>query len=417
MKSIVLFTRYYPYSYNSEDFISAELYHVANNYSITLVPFGQVPNQRRSIPDNVSINNSCCNIPLFRKIYIVCTLLLSSFFWKSIFAKDFWSTCKKISDKIYYCKILYGASVVKWAVGTKRIPSDSNTVFYSYWLTFAPLGLALLKSHGQISNTIIARTHGYEIYEKGDYIPESYPHFPLRDFTYKWIDRVYSISEKGKTILTDNYPDYKDKFAISHLGVNRIGVNNLQTTSEYSILSCSYLYELKRVPLIFTSINNFCKENPSITIKWVHIGSSRDDDGKGFKDLQLLVKDAVPNLNVQLMGHMPNDKVIDFYKNYHFNTFINLSTTEGVPVAIMEAESAGLSILATNVGSNSEIVKPSLGCLLDVNFTQDEFNNALLMMIKNYPSMSKASIDNYQADWSAKDNYNNFYKEITSVKS
>ena len=79
----------------------------------------------------------------------------------------------------------------------------------------------------------------------------------------------------------------------------------------------------------------------------------------------------------------------------------------------MEAESAGLAILATDVGSNNEIVNDNVGVLLDVNFTQEDFDHALNKIISNRQCMSENAIKNFTKEWDADTNYNNFYREIT----
>lgn len=64
---------------------------------------------------------------------------------------------------------------------------------------------------------------------------------------------------------------------------------------------------------------------------------------------------------------LSHDQVMNYYKEHHFDVFINMSTNEGVPVSIMEAASFGIPIIATNVGGTSEIVQPSVGMLLSSN--------------------------------------------------
>lgn len=413
MKSIILFTRYYPYSLNSEDFISNELDAVSNEYDITLVPFSRISDQKREIPRSVHINESCCNMSFIQKIAVVVSMLFSMRFWKMFLCRDFIS-CRTIARMTYYCKMVYGAFVIKWVVKNRKINYSPESVFYSYWLTYAPLGLAMLKQEGFIHNRVVTRTHGYEIYENGNYEPETYPHFPARLFTYKWIDKVYSISKKGIDILVANYPNYANKFEISHLGVNPIGMNKHNNEGYLAIVSCSYLYELKRVPLIFKSLNNFCSKYKHINIRWYHIGSSRYDYGRGFAKLKKETLMATENLKVSLLGEMSNQDVIKFYQNHRADIFINLSTTEGIPVSIMEAESAGLAILATDVGSNDEIVTEDVGVLLKVDFTQDEFDEALKRIISNHQNMSQMAMNNFYKEWHAGTNYTDFYHRIAN---
>ncbi len=411
MKKIILFTRYYPYSYSTEAFIEQELDEVNSKYDITLLPFSRVQGQCKDVPESIKINNSCCDSSLYFKVFVVFRILCSSIFWKSIFCKEF-ITLKSLNQRLYYLKIIFGAFMIESLIKDKEIDFDEDTVFYSYWLTFAPLGFALAKFKGLIKNKTISRTHGYEIYEKTE--PSKFPHFPLRFFTYQWIDEVYAISDKCKKILVNHYPMFTRKFKVSRLGVKNISTVNHFNENNICILSCSYLYDLKRVPLIYESLSNFCSLYKDISITWYHIGSSRDDNNKAFDELKELVsKNKHANLCVNLLGEMANLEVIDFYKTHEINVFVNLSTTEGIPVSIMEAASASVPSIATDVGSTNEILNENTGCLLDVNFSQEDFNEALMKIIKNYKKFSCNAQSAFMSHYNAKTNYEQFYNEMT----
>ena len=84
------------------------------------------------------------------------------------------------------------------------------------------------------------------------------------------------------------------------------------------------------------------------------------------------------NVTIELRGWSDNQKILDFYKNNLVNVFINLSSSEGVPVSIMEAMSFGIPILATDVGGTSEVVENNKnGFLLDIETPLDEVARVL----------------------------------------
>ena len=60
-----------------------------------------------------------------------------------------------------------------------------------------------------------------------------------------------------------------------------------------------------------------------------------------------------------------NEKILDFYAEQFVDLFINLSDSEGIPVSIMEALSAGIPVLATNVGGTGECVGQENGFLVE----------------------------------------------------
>ena len=84
------------------------------------------------------------------------------------------------------------------------------------------------------------------------------------------------------------------------------------------------------------------------------------------------------------MGHLPNEEVLQYYRNNPVDVFINLSLTEGgAPVSIMEAISCGIPVVATRVGGNPEIVSDRNGILLSENPLPEEIAAALFTFIDN----------------------------------
>jgi colanic acid/amylovoran biosynthesis glycosyltransferase len=88
------------------------------------------------------------------------------------------------------------------------------------------------------------------------------------------------------------------------------------------------------------------------------------------------------------MGNVENSKILDFYSENYVDLFINFSEFEGVPVSIMEAQSAGIPVLATKVGGTSEIVSSDNGFLVEKHFDLSETNQCIskkLVRRKQFP--------------------------------
>ena len=136
--------------------------------------------------------------------------------------------------------------------------------------------------------------------------------------------------------------------------------------SAYVITSCSSIIPLKRVELIFKSIN---LASQSHQIIWHHFG-----DGCNMPKLKKLIHDTTTEskLKIMLHGQVSHEEIIEFYQKNHVDLFINLSETEGIPVSIMEAISFNIPVIATNVGGVSEIVNQQCGTgiLVDVNSSE-----------------------------------------------
>ena len=147
---------------------------------------------------------------------------------------------------------------------------------------------------------------------------------------------------------------------------------------------------MKRVPLIFEALN----ELSDYKIEWTHIG-----DGQDFLMLkEKIQKEKKDHLTVFLPGSISNKDVLDFYSRNHFDMFVNLSTSEGVPVSIMEASSFGIPILATDVGGTSEEVPPQVGELLSANPTIAEITSTMRKLLKSSYSPREFWLEHYNAE-------------------
>ena len=162
-------------------------------------------------------------------------------------------------------------------------------------------------------------------------------------------DRIFSISDDGYNYLSKKYD-------ISNISISKLGVqdNNFiakkSSLNKFSIVSVSNVIAVKNVDLIARVIKKFCIDNSDIEIVWNHFG----DGDKLPKVKNDMYKENVENLKSVFHGRVSNTEIFEFYSNNSVDVLINLSSSEGIPVSIMEAISVGIPILATDVG----------GCLL-----------------------------------------------------
>ena len=93
------------------------------------------------------------------------------------------------------------------------------------------------------------------------------------------------------------------------------------------------------------------------------------------------------------MGMVNSELIMSYYVNKQIDLFINVSNSEGVPVSIMEAMSAGIPILATNVGGTSEIVNNNNGKLLEKNINSLKLANEIISFHKKSRIKKRAMRD------------------------
>ena len=145
---------------------------------------------------------------------------------------------------------------------------------------------------------------------------------------------------------------------------------------EFHIVSCSNLVPLKRVDLIIKVIKSIVDRGYSI--QYTCIG-----DGPEQGRLKEMINNYNLNRFVHFCGRLHNTEVIEIYRKKHFDLFINLSTSEGLPVSIMEACSFGIPILATNVGGTSEIVEDKNGILVNKDESVESVSSKIQELIND----------------------------------
>ena len=113
------------------------------------------------------------------------------------------------------------------------------------------------------------------------------------------------------------------------------------------------------------------------------------------------------NIDFRITGWITKIEIFNLYKFEKPNLFLNLSTSEGLAVSIMEACSFGIPIIATNVGGTPELVDYN-GVLVDKNITPSE----LAELIIDYAHKSEETVNNYSMV-----SFNKFKLELDANKT
>ncbi len=286
----------------------------------------------------------------------------------------------------------------------KLVNASKNPILYFYWGDNLAWTIPYLKK--EIKNKdlkIIIRLHGSDLYEN---LKHNYA--PLRSAIFSAADTIVPISEHGYNYIFNKYPKFSSKVFLSRLGVFDNGLNyNIQNLNkEFTIVSVSNVVALKRLNLLFDALQ---KTQSNIT--WHHFG-----DGVLMNDLNNAIKNKRQGLNVILHGYVSNHTLINFYQKQQVDLFVNVSSSEGIPVSIMEALSFGIPVIATDVGGSSELVSDKVGELISSNFSTESLgqniekvlnlnSEELLLLRSNARSIFELKVN-------AKINYLLFYNKI-----
>jgi glycosyltransferase involved in cell wall biosynthesis len=256
-----------------------------------------------------------------------------------------------------------------------------------------------LGAHRLDAKTII-RFHGYDLY---DYRHKSM-WIPYQENQIKNADLLLCISCDGKNYLSNKYPKYSSKFKLNKLGIINENAENIfcwkkdVTPQSLKIFTCSSLIPLKRVDLLLQALLLI----KDIKISWIHIG-----DGIEKEDLLLSSMQLNSNIDFRITGWITKTEIFNLYKSVKPNLFLNLSTSEGLAVSIMEACSFGIPIIATNVGGTPELVDYN-GVLIEKNITPSE----LAELIRAYAHNSEETVYNYSMA-----SFNKFKLELDAYRT
>lgn len=347
---VILLTRRFPF-FKTEAFLESEIVFLADSFDEIIIVPTEVSSEVRELPSNVKIDRDFSAYFQNKSQRIIRTIF-SSFFWNTLWKyKNFFIGLGYVKHILQFC-----SSVLVYKAYFKEFPFSDRDLVYTYWFSEATKALCDLKSKNDLA--IISRAHRYDIYEG---LPSTPLFWPYRKEILENIDCVFSISEDGKMYMEDKYRVF-GKIQISKLGVfDRDLLSPISKDELVSFVSVSRINPMKRVQFIADFVCAYARQNPYKNVVWTHFGDG-DDRSNVKKSIPLL-----PNLQVNIDGAVSNTDIYKYYSCNSVSIFINLSSSEGIPVSIMEAQSFGIPVIATDVGGTSEIVSSKTGKLLPSN--------------------------------------------------
>ncbi|CEN94060.1 MAG: glycosyltransferase [Paeniclostridium sordellii] len=402
---IVLLTIGYPHP-NRDVFVENEIKYISENfenvYIIPVIEGKLYPkknkfNKVKNMPDNVKILNieyryfDFFNID--NKLLKECMkdmFLNTKFNFRLILKKFRWYIHSKIVLKNIN-NLVEKETLVK-----------KKTILYSFWFHFNSMAIACTEGEFALK---VSRAHGYDLYEERGIQP-------CKKFITKELDYIFPCSDLGKKYLIDKYK-YKEKFIKSYLGTsNKFNVDIVDNRGKcFNIVSCSSIISIKRLDKIIDALSIIESHN----IRWKHIG-----DGSLAKKIKEYAEKKLgnkKNIEFEFLGNIENNKVLEYYYKNEINLFINVSSTEGLPVSIMEAISFGIPVIATNVGGVREIIDSNKnGYLLNEEFKSSELSNMILKFIEmgssKYVNMRNESFKKWSNEFNSEKNYEKYFHEL-----
>lgn len=405
MKYLILLDRKFPYK-SGEAFLENEIEEIANSFDKIIIYPSDVK-KSDSQTRKIKASNVETHILESRSLRTRQALYTLKGIRLTILSNE-----KKIAKKIIEGYFLEAGSEQAGKVISdmeKLQITDRDEVFvYSYWLYITAAVACKISRYLNTKNvkcTVFSRAHRFDIYEE----KRKYNYLPQREKLLKSLECVYACSDDGAAYLKEKYPQYASKIKTSYLGTYDYGIGMSGSRQPMKIVSCSRLSRVKRVHKIIEALSLL--KDKKIEIEWTHLGG-----GELYEKLKEEAK-TLDWMKVNMCGSIPNTEVYEFYCNNPVDIFINVSSSEGLPVSIMEATSFGIPVIATNVGGTCEIVVDGIsGKLIPADFEVGELARAIekfsTMEQTEYLELRKSTRDMWEKNYQAPKNYAKFVESV-----
>lgn len=409
-KTLLLFTNYFPF-YKGEEYLETEL-PIAEQFfdRIIIIPTMVDPSMEltREVPENAEVYrvNSDCSMAGKAKIVAACSGRVVK---SEKFRNDMKKQCGgSVRKKLYY--IYYQSRVISMTDKIRKcdfsaIKDYDEITIYSYWMhAVASIALNIRRSVFRDKKVrLICRGHRYDLYEDKNF----FDYIPDREKILKGYTFVYPCSEDGRNHILSRHPGYEKKVIVKRLGTVDKGTAVTSNAEPALLISCSSVTKVKRLELIVDMLAALKKRGHKFI--WQHFG-----DGAEMDNIRKYTAERLDKGDYKFMGHVPNETLMNTYMNSKPCLFLNVSSSEGVPVSIMEAMSFCIPVVATKVGGTAELVLDGVsGYLLEENFRTETFvdivEKIMCMSEESYKQLCWQTRERWKKISNADIVYNDFY--------
>jgi len=310
---------------------------------------------------------------------------------------------------------LLNANLLAFLIKQYVLQNPEIKLIYTYWFKYETMASLICKKYFNIPVKCITRTHGGDLYE----FAQKNNYQPFKHWMDKYIDRIFFISNAGYNYYLNIFAGpNKNKYVISKLGIeNNFSVKDILNKEPskdlLNIISCSGMITLKRIHLIIEALSKINE----LSINWTHIG-----DGAERISLENTANKLIGNkgnIKYTFTGNINNENVKEYYFNNYFDCFVSTTSSEGLPVSMMEAISFGIPVISSNVGGVSEIVNKGTGILLNPDNCAEELVNALYkiasMTIQETKKLRESCRRYWEDNFRAETQYNKFVNNLKEL--
>lgn len=286
----------------------------------------------------------------------------------------------------------------------RRHLTQSRVVFLSYWWGPVTTGVGLAaRKFPQLR--VASRAHGFDLYE-ARHTP---PYLPCRNRALSVLHGLFSASDAGTEWLRKTYASLPPRLETARLGITNPGAHSRASSDGVlRVVSCSLMVPVKRLHLLVEGLAQAGKTGARI--EWTHHGV-----GELQASIEEQARRLLPhNVTATFPGYSTQQQLFTWYRDHPADVFVNVSQSEGTPVAIMEAIACGIPVLATSVGGNPEICTEKNGLLVSANPTAAELAAALLRFTAPN-AWREGSLEVWKTKYDATANFSRWVETLRSL--
>lgn len=397
--TLVFFSTGYPY----ETTLKREFQVLSQNFDrIYYFPTNLGNGKKEPLPDNFILNTLLAETSEnWKRISVKQWLLVFSLYFSALILKG--NIIPYLRGMKTYLTI--AARNVVWASRLEKFITENkleHALYYDYWFENATLCLALLKRK-RIIQEVMSRSHRFDLYD------ESWPQgkVPFREFKVRNLDAVFTVAQHGQEYFKSKVANsLRHKIKLSYLGVEIPEIIEFpaKRSNEKLIVSASNTREFKRVhhiPEILSQIG--------LPVRWIHFGTGPMDDVIAEK-----ISKLPPHIRAEQRGFVPNEEVLKFFSENHVDLFLSLSSSEGLPISMMEAIAHGVPVFACNVCGIPDLVNKETGVMFESGDDNREIARRLSETLNI--QFKQREIHEFAAEkFSYLKNYNSFIQELKNL--
>lgn len=415
MSRLLLLTNHYPFA-RGEEYLDAELPHLAAAFDeVVVIATMAAPGATatRAVPEGVRVLNAGAGGPLARRPVTVAEQLLRRRVGPGV--RHLAAADRPRRPDRWAYEVYFEARAQAVLEGLRRQGVDAlltpGTVIYSYWLYVTARVGVLLAERAPTRLPVLSRAHGYDVNPAAS--PVGY--LPARRSLLQSLDRVHPVADTTTARLRREHPEQAARISTRRLGSTAEGARSVARREPLHLVSVATVRPLKRLDLLVGAVALL--QHAGTPVTWTHLGTG---GRRQVEQLQALAERRLRPGSFALQGAIAHDAVLDWYRRERPSLFVSCSSSEGVPVSIMEALSMGVPVLATDVGGTSEVLagQPMAG-LLPADPTCAQVADAVAavhaMSDPAYDAVVRANHETWHEHWDASRVFAAFATELADL--